>query len=246
MTSMSAPTPTRISETRDTSTDSVSKRAVQSPHEAAASGAFDHRKRRSVDEYSQVMRALAPSTNPLNAFAAKPIRTHFATQEEGEQLILLLRRHPVTQVSWMIIALVAAFIPVFFNPGEFFSFLPAGYGFAINFIWYAAILVFIFQSFLSWYYNVFIVTDERVVDVDFISMLYRNISSAKLNSIEDVTATSSGALHTIFDYGTVTIQTAGAKPEIEFEDVPHPNTIVELFNELLAEEELETIEGRVH
>lgn len=211
-----------------------------------ADGHEHRRKRRNVDEYSQVMRSLSPSTNPFNAFAAKPISTHFATQEAEEQLVLLLRRHPITQVGWILLAIVAAIIPMFIDIGGFFSFLPPEFAIAINFLWYIGVLVFIFQSFLSWYYNVFIITDERVVDVDFVSMLYRNISSAKIGNIEDVTATASGALHTVFDYGTVTIQTAGAKPEIEFEDVPRPNSIVELFNELLAEEELEEIEGRVN
>lgn len=215
-------------------------------HTSHPAGEHHRRKRRNVDEYSQVMRSLAPSTNPLNAFAAKPISTHFATQEAEEQLVLLLRRHPITQVGWILLAIVAAIIPMFVDIGGFFSFLPEGFAVAINLLWYIGVLVFIFQSFLSWYYNVFIITDERVVDVDFVSMLYRNISSAKIGNIEDVTATASGALHTVFDYGTVTIQTAGAKPEIEFEDVPRPNAIVELFNELLAEEELEEIEGRVN
>ena len=59
-------------------------------------------------------------------------------------------------------------------------------------------------------------------------------------------ATAGGALQTMFDYGLVTVQTAGAKPEIEFEDVPHPNMIVQLFNELLLEEEREEVEGRVN
>lgn len=85
-----------------------------------------------------------------------------------------------------------------------------------------------------------------MVDVDFISLLYRNITSAKISNIEDVTSTAGGALQTVFDFGLVTVQTAGSKPEIEFEDVPHPNMIVELFNELILEEEQEQLDGRVN
>lgn len=217
-----------------------SRRRRVRPH-----GELESHKRRHVDEYSQIMRSLAPSSNPLQAFAAKPVFTVFASQEQEEQLVLLLRRHPITQVGWIVIAVVAALIPVFFDPGLLSIFLPAGHTIAVIFAWYAAVIAFIFQSFLGWYYNVYIITDERVVDVDFISLLYRNITSAKLDNIEDVTATSGGAFATVFDYGTVHVQTAGAKREIEFEDVPHPNMIVQLFNELLLEEEQEKIEGRV-
>lgn len=218
----------------------------QFPDSESHRGKNDHRRRRPVDEYSEVMRSLSPSSNPLIAFAAKPINTVFATQDTEEQLILLLRRHPITQVPWIIAAIIAALLPVFFDPGSVFQFLSPTYHFFITATWYLAVITFVFQSFLSWYYNVYIITDERVVDVDFISLLHRNISSAKLNNIEDVTSTAGGALQTVFDYGTVTIQTAGSKPEIEFEDVPHPNMIVQLFNELILEEEQEEVEGRVN
>lgn len=229
----------------DTSTASPSESNVHS-HRSSSAGDFEHRRHRSVDEYSQVMRRFRPSIHTLHAFAAKPLQTEFASQEANEQLILLLRRHPITQVSWIIIALVAAIIPTFIDPGSFFTFLPPNYGTAITIAWYAGVIAYIFQAFLAWYYNVYLITDERVVDVDFISLIYRNITSAKISNIEDVTSTAGGALQTVFDYGTVTVQTAGAKPEIEFEDVPHPNMIVELFNELLQEEEQETLEGRVN
>ncbi|MBP9819814.1 PH domain-containing protein [Candidatus Woesebacteria bacterium] len=225
---------------------SESRRERRRSFSTAQPGEHEHRRRRPVDEYSQVMRGLRAGSNPLDAFLPKPIHTAFATQEDEEQLILLLRRHPVTQIGWIVIAVIASIFPVIYNPGSFFTFLPSGYSFAVTIGWYAAVMVFVFQSFLTWYYNVFIITDERVVDVDFISLLYRRITSAKINNIEDVTSTAGGALQTVFDFGTVTVQTAGAKPEIEFNDVPHPNMIVELFNELLLEEEQEEIEGRVN
>lgn len=222
-----------------------SEQAGHSPETDSQPSSHHHPNRgRHVDEYSQVMRSFQPTSNPLTAFVPKPLQTRFATQDREEQLILLLRRHPITQVVWILVAIIAALVPVFLNPGYYLSFLPGGYVLAIIVTWYLAVLSFVFQSFLSWYYNVYIITDERVIDVDFISLLYRNITSAKLNNIEDVTATAGGALQTVFDYGKVTVQTAGAKPEIEFDDVPRPNTIVQLFNELLLEEEQETIEGR--
>lgn len=90
-------------------------------HADASPAETPRRRRRHVDEYSLVMRSLAPTANPLRAFAAKPIKTSFATQEAEEQLILLLRRHPVTQVAWVFFAIVAALIPVFFDPGSFFK-----------------------------------------------------------------------------------------------------------------------------
>jgi hypothetical protein len=224
----------------------------QSSHERKKQLAASHvssevvsRVHRHVDEYSSVMRNLSPTTSPFSSFSPKPIRTRFATQDSQENILLLLRKHPVTQLPWIAIATIGALIPAFVDPGQLLSFLPSAYQLAATITWYTAILFFILESFLSWYYNVYIITDERVVDIDFYSLIYRNISSAKLDRIEDVTAKTRGALQTVVNYGTVYIQTAGTREQFEFEDVPKPNTIVQFLNELLQEEELEQLEGRV-
>jgi uncharacterized membrane protein YdbT with pleckstrin-like domain len=112
--------------------------------------------------------------------------------------------------------------------------------------WYLMVLGFSIEAFLSWFFNAYIITDERVIDIDFLSLIYKNISSAKLDNIEDIIATSGGALRAIFDFGTVTIQTAGAEVEFDFEAVPFPSRVTALLNELLIEEEREKIEGRTH
>jgi hypothetical protein len=77
-------------------------------------------------------------------------------------------------------------------------------------------------------------------------LIYQNISAAKIDNIEDVTATKGGALRSVFDFGTVHIQTAAEKTQFEFEDVPHPSQVTKLLNELILEEEREKNEGRVN
>lgn len=204
------------------------------------------RRLRRIDEYSQVMRSLPPASMPLAAFLPRPSKTYFASQISGEVIVMLLRKHPITQIPWILLALVLAVIPLFIDPGAILSFLPSNYQIAITISWYAFLLTIILESFLSWYFNVYIITDERVVDVDFDSLIYRNITSAKLENIEDITAEAGGVLQTVFNYGTVIIQTAGAVDRIEFEQVPNPNLLIKLLNELLQEEEQEKIEGRVN
>jgi uncharacterized membrane protein YdbT with pleckstrin-like domain len=124
--------------------------------------------------------------------------------------------------------------------------LPDTYQFAGLIIWYLLLTGFVLESFLTWFFNVYIITDERIIDVDFLSLIYRNISTAKIDNIEDVTATTGGAIQAMFDFGTVQIQTAAEKREFEFNDVPHPNRVSKLINELLLEEEREKVEGRVN
>jgi len=111
--------------------------------------------------------------------------------------------------------------------------------------WYTITMGLALETFLVWFFSVYIITDERIIDVDFISLLFKDVSSAKLDDIQDISSKTGGLLATVVDYGTVYIQTAGEKTEIEFENVPQPAKVAAILNELLLEEEREKIEGRV-
>jgi hypothetical protein len=202
-------------------------------------------RKRVVEDYSEVMNGLQAETSPFAAFAAKPRRTAFSSQAKGEQILLLLRKHPLTQVGWVFVAILIALIPIIFSGVPLINFLPPNFQAAAVIGWYLLLSGYIIESFLTWYFNVFIVTDERIIDVDFLSLIYHDVASAKIDNIEDVTSIKGGAVRSVFDFGTVQIQTAAEKTMFEFEDVPHPAQVTKLLNELLLEEEREKIEGRV-
>ncbi len=201
---------------------------------------------RHVDEYSQVMRDERPSNNAFKSFVAKPEQIFFDSQHTEETVLLLLRRHPITQVPWILAAIVLAFLPFLFSSIGLLNFLPPNFQFAAGVGWYMLLLSFVLESFISWFYNVYIITDERVIDVDFVNLLYKNISSAKIDVIEDITTVSGGVLASVFNFGTVKIQTSAAVTEFEFEDVPQPAKVTAFLNEMLIEEEREKLENRTN
>jgi hypothetical protein len=192
------------------------------------------------------MRQSLPSHNFFDAFAPKPQNTTFDSQLDNEYVILLLRKHPITQLKYVLTALGLLLAPVLFSFVHLFDFFPARYQMAALILWLLLVLGFILESFLNWFFNCNIITDERVIDVDFESLIYKNISAAKLDNIEDITATTGGAIRSMFDFGTIKIQTAAATTEFECEDAPHPAKVTTLLNELLLEEEREKLEGRVN
>lgn len=187
---------------------------------------------------------IASANSPLAAFIPLPKKVKFETQDKEEKVILLLRRHWFTNVPWIAIVLLAFLVPFSLTRIPLLEFLPVRFQLMTVIIWYLMILGFIFDRFLSWYFNVFIITDERVIDVDFFSLVYREISQAKTDSIQDVTYKSGGLFRTIFDYGDVFIQTAAEKLTVEFESVPQPAQVVKILNQLILEEEQEKVEGR--
>lgn len=199
-----------------------------------------------VNEYSSVMRAEEPTSSSLAAFAPKPLAVFgFHSQLENEKVLLLLRKHPITQLGKILIIIAMLLFPLFFGYADFYTQLPGRFQTATVLFWYLLTLAYTLESFLSWFFNVYIVTDERIIDIDFISLIYKNISAAKIDNIEDVTATTGGALRSVFNYGTIKVQTAAATAEFEFEDVPQPNKVSQFLDEMILQEEREKIEGRV-
>lgn len=158
---------------------------------------------------------------------------NFDTHEEGEKIILLLRSHPFTQVGWILnsifllilILVLNFFIQSFFNLGQIFIINCFSIVFIFSYIWF---------NILSWYFNVGIVTNKRVIDIDLHAVIYKEITDAQLGKIEDVTVKSGGYLQSFFDYGSIFIQTAGTAVNIEFNNVPYPTDAVQVINKLLG------------
>lgn len=201
--------------------------------------------RRSVDEYSETMRNEPVCDRHFAAYIPKPAKLLVDILSEHEQIILVLRQHPITQLKFVFVFIVMLLLPLLFGASNIFGFLPLRFQFAASLGWYLLTLGFAVESFLNWFYRVFIITDERIIDVDFISMIHKDVSTTKIDKIEDVTALNTGFLSSLVDYGTVIVQTAATKQELHFENVPHPSRVTSLLNDLILEEELEKYEGRV-
>ncbi len=198
-----------------------------------------------ADGYSSVLRLATKSPGAFAAFSPKPHNVSFEVQHEDEPILLLLRQHPIVNLGWMILALVMIVIPFFVAPFVPVGLFPAAFHTIAWLGWYTITFGFILENFLIWFFNIYIITDERVIDVDFYNLLFKKISEAKIENIEDITSSNAGFLQSILDYGQVRVQTSAEIPQIEFENVPHPSKVAKFLSEMLLQEEQEKIEGRV-
>lgn len=181
----------------------------------------------------------------FSALSLLPLKTAFETQDPDENIILLLRPHPITNLWWALIAVLMLFVPFFWPSLPVISLLPANYFFVLTLLWYALVLVFVFENFLMWFFSVNIVTDERIIDVDFYGLLFKHVSVCQIIKIEDVNYFQKGAMGAIFNFGDVLVQTAAEVTEFVFNKVPNPEKVVKIISELTQEEEQEALEGRV-
>mgnify|MGYP001582511983 FL=1 len=106
--------------------------------------------------------------------------------------------------------------------------------FAVLF-WFAVITSYTFLNILSWLFNVGIVTNERIVDVDFHGTLYKELSASSIDKIEDVTVKTGGFAASLFHYGNLSIQTAGTEKNIEFLNIPNPTQAATIINNLMKQ-----------
>lgn len=181
----------------------------------------------------------------IRTFTILPRRVRFENQEQRERIILLLRQHWITQLYWILGVLLGIFVPLIFNVVPILDFLPGNYQFMTMVGWYLLLIAYVYEKFISWYYQVFIITDERVIDINFNNLIYKELSEAKINNIEDVSYKQGGVMRATFNYGDVVMQTAGTERAFMIESAPEPNRIVKIINELKLEEEHEKMMGKV-
>lgn len=204
-------------------------------------------KKRILQQAKEIINSVGEkeTKNPLASFLVLPPTIKFETQAVEEEIILLLRRHWITNIPWIFLTLLMIIIPLILTIVPLLAFLPVRFRLVVIAMWYLITLAFVFEKFLGWFFNVYIITDERILDVDFVSLTYREVSETQIEKIQDIAYKTGGFLKAIFDYGNVYIQTAGALPKIEFELVPKPHKIVQILNQLMMQEQQEKIEGRI-
>lgn len=179
--------------------------------------------------------------NIFKSLEEHPKNIHFESQEPGEQVHFLLRRHPITNLKWIIASIAAIIAPpavmTFLINGvdNPFALIPAKLQLMSIIIWYLLVLLLTFESFLIWYFNVYIITNKRVIDVDFIGFWGKRISEASLDNVEDATYQTTKLLHILFDYGNIFMQTAAEQREFEFHSIPKPGLVHDKLTDLVEQ-----------
>ncbi|MCB0037502.1 MAG: PH domain-containing protein, partial [Anaerolineales bacterium] len=147
-------------------------------------------------------------------------------------------KHPIALVRPMIFPLltgalitVAAVVLYYFFQAIFF--IPAVLGLII--ILLLADGLWIIWIFEDWRNDTYQLTDRYIFDIDRMPFgLRESRKQAELSKIENVNAEQEGLLPSIFKFGNVSVETAGADSNIVFENVREPERIQ---NEIFARRE---------
>lgn len=176
----------------------------------------------------------------ISSFVKNPKNVTFDGEDSDEFILYIIRKSFVTNMDWVFIVAVMAYVPFLagsfyetLNPSEA-TIISASFAFVLTVSWYVFTLGFLLMNATNWFFNVYIITNKRIVDIDFHGLLYKNISEAPLKNVEDVTSNISGTLPVIFNYGNVYVQTAAERREFEFENVDTPAKIRDIISDLVT------------
>ena len=107
----------------------------------------------------------------------------------------------------------------------------------------ALILVLFAYQFHNYYLSLQIVTNKRLIDVDQRGIFSREVNELPIEKIEDVTHKQTGLLQSLFNYGTISVQSAAEISTTNspsqaitsgfvFENVSHPSEVQSIINNL--------------
>ncbi|OGH08759.1 MAG: hypothetical protein A2152_00030 [Candidatus Levybacteria bacterium RBG_16_35_6] len=173
----------------------------------------------------------------FSSFHLYPSNVFFKEQEEGEEIILLLRKHFMTNFPWIAIAIIITIAPViFFIFRSYFPVPPLPDKFnVIAFLFYFTVVgAYVYMNFISWFFNISLVTQGRLIDVKFIDIIYHDMAITRLSLVEDISFTQSGFLRSLFNYGDIFVQTAGEKLNFDFLAVPEPDHVLNIIENLMG------------
>jgi uncharacterized membrane protein YdbT with pleckstrin-like domain len=161
----------------------------------------------------------------------------FIGEENGENVILLVRRHPFFIILRFIMFVVLALIPIILGTC-FYSYittynLSTFFIFALSF-WFLFLWAGFFYSLTMYTLDVWIVTDRRIIDSTQHGFFSRNVSELHVSRIQDISTQTAGVIQTFFKFGDLQVQTAGTEEKFKFSQIPHPERVKDEIMKLVS------------
>lgn len=159
---------------------------------------------------------------------------YFDDQFDDEEVLFVFRKHPVVMRKGLIVGMLGILVGLI--PGLikleyswFFGGLAGG--FLLGALLFA-------PGFIAWYFSVFIVTDQRFIQITQKGFFHRAVVDIGLNQIQMVNYEISGMEQTMLGFGTIMMQTYLG--ELVIHDLHHPAKIQKKIIHILRDQGIAT------
>jgi len=151
----------------------------------------------------------------------EPKQKYFADQLDDEEVQLVFRKHPIVMRKGLVIGMFGPLVGV----------IPAAVFPSLGFGWFFGGLVggfvlgglIFLPAWINWYYSLFIVTDQRLIQITQKGLFNRSIVDLGLNQIQSLNYEVAGLQATLLGYGTILVQTYMG--DLVVHEVHHPAKI---------------------
>jgi len=158
---------------------------------------------------------------------------------DDEEIIVILHHHPITYAKQ--IAITAVLILIAF----FLMFLLLRWG-PIGVAIFLALLLTGFyyglREFFTWYFNVFIITSQRIIDIDQKGFFNKTVSEADYEKILDISYAVQGMGQTLLKLGTISVNATGVK--LVLKNIKNVSKVNQLITDLIREVTGKRIEAK--
>jgi membrane protein YdbS with pleckstrin-like domain len=168
---------------------------------------------------------------------------HLPNQRPDEHVILFLRRQWFALLTIATAVILLNGVPILLGwfyldqTQTLFSRPIIGPALAIvASMYFLSIWLFAFLEVTDYYLDTWIVTNERIINIEQEGLFNRTASELDLAAVQDVTAEIRGFLQTVFTYGNVFVQTAGERERFHFKNIDNPEQVKEKINALVEED----------
>ena len=148
--------------------------------------------------------------------------------KEGEEVIRVVRKHWASFIWPVVKTFLILIIPFLLSAFLFSNYI----GVIIFFVWLSIGLGYGLYQWICWYFDHFIITNQRIVNIDQKTLFARSVSESGLSNIQDVTYEINGFLASLFNYGTVKVMTASNNDSLKMSAIEKPKEIQETIMDL--------------
>ena len=156
---------------------------------------------------------------------------YFDDQMDDEEVLYVFKKHPIVMRKGIILCSFGPLIGVM--PATIWPQLGFGAFFGGMFAGFLLGALLLMPSWIAWNYSVFIVTDQRFIQITVKSLFHRSVVDIGLNQIQMVNYEISGLQETLLGFGTIMMQTFMG--ELLIHDLHHPAHIQKKLLSILRE-----------
>lgn len=148
----------------------------------------------------------------------------FDGQHEDEEVLFTFRRHPIAMRKGfygLLIPFLIAALPALIWPDNLNNLWIAFGGLGVG-------IIIFFYHWISWYFSLFIVTNQRLRQISQRGFFNRSVIDVGISKIQNVSYNVPGFSAAAFGFGNLVVQTYVG--DMYLDKIHHPS---EIFNELL-------------